>query len=37
MIIGLTDKEYEKLSYWNVDFNTVIKFADEHSKKIIEI
>lgn len=37
MIIGLTNKEYEKLSYWDVDFNTVIKFADEHSKKIIEI
>lgn len=37
MIIGLTNKEYEKLSYWNVDFDTVIKFADEHSKKIIEI
>lgn len=37
MIIGLTNKEYERLSYWNVDFNTVIKFADEHSKKIIEI
>lgn len=34
MIIGLTNKEYEKLSYWDVDF---IKFADEHSKKIIEI
>ena len=37
VVIGLTDKEYEKLSYWDVDFNTVIKFADEHSKKIIEI
>ena len=37
MIIGLTDKEYEKLSYWDVDFDTVIKFADENSKKIIEI
>lgn len=37
MIIGLTDKEYDKLSYWNVDFETVFKFADEHSEKIIEI
>lgn len=37
LIIGLTNKEYEKLSYWDIDFNTIIKFADEHSKKIIEI
>ena len=37
MIVGLTDKEYEKLSYWDVDFETIIKFADENSKKIIEI
>ena len=37
MIIGLTNKEYEKLSYWDCDFETVIKFADEKSKSIIEI
>jgi hypothetical protein len=36
VVIGLTDKEYEKLSYWDVDFETVIKFADENSKKIID-
>lgn len=37
MIIGLTNKEYEKLSHWDCDFETVIKFADEKSKSIIEI
>lgn len=37
MIIGLTEKEYEKLSYWDCDFETVIKFADKHSDSIIEI
>ena len=37
MIIGLTDKEYEKLSYWNVDFETIIEFANRNSEKIIEI
>lgn len=37
IIIGLTDKEYERFSYWDVDFKTVFKFVDEISKKIIEI
>ena len=37
MIIGLTEKEYEKLSHWDCDFETVIKFADKHSDSIIEI
>lgn len=37
MVIGLTDKEYEKLSYWDVDFKTVFDFAERNSKSIIEI
>ena len=37
MIIGLTDKEYERFNYWDVNFETVFEFADEISKKIIEI
>lgn len=37
IIIGLTDKEYEKLSHWNVDFKTVFEFANRKSKSIIEI
>lgn len=37
MVIGLTDKEYEKLSYWNVNFKTVFDFAERNSKSIIEI
>lgn len=35
MIIGLTDKEFDKLD--NSDFETVIKFADEKMESIIEI
>lgn len=37
VVIGLTDKEYEKLSYWDVDFKTVFDFAERNSKLIIEI
>lgn len=37
MIIGLTDKEYEKFNHWDVAFETVIDFADRNSKSIIEI
>ena len=37
VIIGLTNKEYEKLSYWDVDFKTVFDFAERNSKSIIEI
>ena len=37
MIIGLTNKEYEKLSYWDVDFKTIFDFAERNSKSIIEI
>lgn len=37
IIIGLTEKEYEKLSHWDCDFETIIKFADKHSDSIIEI
>lgn len=35
MIIGLTDKEFDKLD--NSDFETVVKFADEKMESIIEI
>ena len=37
MIIGLTDKEYEKFNHWDVAFETVFDFADRNSKSIIEI
>ena len=37
VIIGLTEKEHEKLSHWDINFETVFKFADEKSKSIIEI
>ena len=37
IIIGLTDKEYEKLSYWDVSFESVFEFANRKSKSIIEI
>lgn len=37
MVIGLTNKEYERLSYWDIDFKTVFDFAERNSKLIIEI
>ena len=36
MIIGLTDKEYDRLTLCE-NFETIIKFANENSEKIIEI
>lgn len=37
IIIGLTDKEYEKINYWDISFETIFEFADKISKSIIEI
>lgn len=37
IIIGLTNKEYDRLNHWDVDFETVLEFANRKSKSIIEI